>query len=91
MHETERDPMRVAVLGAGGLGKAAAQIIGMKRELALCAMCDSKGLVASPEGLETRILATISGDLVRGYRQAMERGDDASGGVQVATAVEARH
>ncbi len=90
MHETEHDPIRVAVLGAGGLGKAAAKIIGMKRELTLCAMCDSKGLVASPKGLETRILATISGDLVNGYRQAVGPGDDGGGGLQVARAVEAR-
>ena len=75
--------IRVAVLGAGGLGKAAARIIGMKRELALCAICDSKGVVASPEGVETQVLASISGDLVSGYRQALE-GSEGAGGVQVA-------
>lgn len=35
--------IRVAVLGAGGLGQAAAKIIGMKREMKLVAICDSKG------------------------------------------------
>ena len=82
--------IRVAVLGAGGLGKAAARIIGMKQELMLCAVCDSKGIVASPEGLETQVLASISSDLVSGYRQAVE-GGEGEGGVQVATAVEARY
>ena len=60
--------IRVAVLGSGGLGKAAARIIGMKRELCLSAICDSRGVVASVEGLAGEALAGISGDLVDGYR-----------------------
>lgn len=86
----QRDRVRVAVLGAGGLGKAAARIIGMKRELLLCAACDSKGIVASSEGLETQALAAIAGDLVSGYRHAVEAGTD-GGSVQVATEVVAKH
>ena len=65
---SERRPIRVAVLGAGGLGKAAARIIGMKRELRLTAICDSQGLVASAEGLEGGSIAELTGDLVDGYR-----------------------
>ena len=73
----EATPIRVAVLGAGGLGKAAATIIGMKRELRLCAICDSKGVVASREGLDPTILSSISGDLVSGYLEAIERSVEA--------------
>lgn len=39
------DRIRIAVLGAGGLGRAAAKIIGMKRQMRLVAMCDSRGYV----------------------------------------------
>ena len=84
-------PIRVAVLGAGGLGKAAARIIGMKRELCLSAICDSRGIVSSAAGpLQTEVIAGLSGDLVDGYRQCQE-GGDAEGGVATMTAVEARH
>jgi len=86
----DRQPIRVAVLGAGGLGKAAARIIGAKQELQLVAMCDSKGIVSSVEGLDTAVLAGLTGDLVSGYRAAVEGGSE-TGGVAVATAVEARH
>ena len=88
--------IRVAVLGAGGLGKAAAAIIGMKQQLCLTAMCDSQGIVASTEGLESHALSSISGDLVEGYRSACARrlSEEASsdgGGVAVATTTETRH
>ena len=83
-------PISVAVLGAGGLGKAAARIIGMKRELRLAAICDSRGILALAEGLDGELVAGISGDLVDGYRAHVEGGGDASG-VAVATAVETRH
>ena len=86
------EKIKVAVLGAGGLGKAAARIIGMKRELALAAICDSQGLVASEEGLSGELLAGLSGDLVESYRRAAEGLSEASGGgVAVAAAVEAMH
>jgi len=85
-------PIRVAVLGAGGLGKAAARIIGMKRELRLSAICDSRGLLTAAEGLEGEAIAGIAGDLVEGYRQHREAGEqELGGGIAVATAVEARH
>ena len=66
---TGDSPIRVAVMGAGGLGKAAANIIGMKRELSLRAICDSKGLVASADGLDCAAIAAVEGDLVEGYRR----------------------
>ena len=66
---TEESQIRVAVLGAGGLGKAAAWIIGMKRQLRLCAICDSKGYVVAPEGLDCEAIAAVEGDLVEGDRR----------------------
>jgi hypothetical protein len=90
MADEVRTPIRVAVLGAGGLGKAAARIIGVKRELQLTAICDSKGLVASPDGLDTAAIASIDGDLVAGYGAAA-RAAEGSGGAAVATAVDVRH
>jgi hypothetical protein len=89
--DTHERPIRVAVLGAGGLGKAAAKIIGMKRELRLAAICDSRGLIISPEGLDGELIASLSGDLVTSYRrQAAAAGEEAAGGVAVASEVEAR-
>lgn len=84
------NPIRVAVLGAGGLGKAAARIMQAKQEVELCAICDSRGLIYSSEGLDTAALASLEGDLVDGYRQtAAQR--ESGGGVAVASAVKAAH
>ncbi len=84
---------RIAVLGAGGLGKAAATIIGMKSELQLTAICDSRGMVASEAGLEPSAVAGIAGDLVSGYRAASASREAAAGSASVATVtdVEAEH
>jgi hypothetical protein len=71
---SSQSQIRVAVLGAGGLGKAAARIIGAKRELRLVAICDSRGVVASPNGLRGELIAGVSGDLVDGYRHAVDVG-----------------
>jgi hypothetical protein len=83
--------VRVAVLGAGGLGKAAARIIGMKRELRLTAICDSRGLVVSPHGLDVEALASLDGDLVEGYRARAASARQEEGGVATAVEVDARH
>ncbi len=88
---SERRPIQVAVLGAGGLGKAAVRIIGMKRELRLTAICDSQGLVASAEGLDGEALAALTGDLVGGYRTHVVSAQEQGGGVATAVAVDARH
>lgn len=50
--------MRIAVLGAGGLGKATAKIIGMKQEMRLVAMCDQSGYAFNPAGLTYPISMT---------------------------------
>ena len=94
MTRTEANPIRVAVLGAGGLGRAACRIIGMKGELRLVAICDSKGLLVSPEGLECARLASGSGDLVSSYRatqEAASNGGEARGGGVATAALIAKH
>ena len=88
------DVMRVGVLGAGGLGKAAARIIGMKRELKLVAICDSRGFAFDEDGLNCQAIATLEGDLVEGYRQAAASSaaqNTGSGGVMTATRTVVRH
>ena len=84
------DVKRVGVLGAGGLGKAAARIIGMKRELKLVAICDSRGFAFDEEGLDCQSIADLAGDLVEGYRQAAAA-QSAKGGVAVATRTVVAH
>lgn len=71
MNDPENTPFRVAVLGAGGLGKAAARILALKREMRLTAMCDSKGFVVAPDGVNLEAVGSIGSDLVEGYRQAL--------------------
>ncbi|MBI3991373.1 MAG: saccharopine dehydrogenase-like oxidoreductase [Candidatus Omnitrophica bacterium] len=44
--------IRVAVLGAGGLGKSAAKIIGMKKEMKLVSICDRNGVLQKKAGLD---------------------------------------
>lgn len=84
------DVMRVGVLGSGGLGKAAARIIGMKRELQLVAICDSRGFAFDDEGLNCEALGSLEGDLVEGYRQAAATASG-RGGVAVATRATVAH
>ncbi len=44
--------MKIAILGAGGLGKAAAHIISQKKELQLVAIADADGFVFDPHGID---------------------------------------
>ena len=44
-------PIRVGVLGFGGLGQAAARILAAKQEMILVAAADQKGYVYDPQGL----------------------------------------
>lgn len=54
--------MRVAILGAGGLGKAAAQIIDHKTEMTLVAVGDASGVVYQPEGVAAADIARVKVD-----------------------------
>lgn len=47
------DLIRVAVLGAGGLGKAAAAVLERKREMRLVAICDRGGILHAPAGVDS--------------------------------------
>jgi hypothetical protein len=51
--------MRLAVLGAGGLGKAAARIIDQKDSLKLVCICDSKGFAYNGQGLDAQAVADL--------------------------------
>ncbi|MFM6105320.1 MAG: saccharopine dehydrogenase-like oxidoreductase [Sphaerospermopsis kisseleviana] len=48
-----KQPIRVGVLGFGGLGQAAAKLLSSKREMILVAVADQKGYAYSTEGLNT--------------------------------------
>lgn len=49
----------IAILGAGGLGRAAAQLLDKKNEFRLVAMCDRDGYAFCPAGLSSRIFDNI--------------------------------
>lgn len=53
----------IAVLGAGGLGKAAALVVAQKEEFRLVGACDSRGFCYQEEGLDVEELATIKGSV----------------------------
>ncbi len=68
------NPIRVGVLGFGGLGQAAARILAAKQEMNLVAVADHKGYVYDPNGIN--LDAAIST-----YRQRQSVGYLAHGGV----------
>jgi hypothetical protein len=51
--------MKVAILGAGGLGKAAAQIIDCKKEMTLVAVADAGGYACDTKGLPAQEIARV--------------------------------
>ncbi|MFO5527474.1 MAG: saccharopine dehydrogenase-like oxidoreductase, partial [Cuspidothrix sp.] len=51
-------PIRVGVLGFGGLGQAAAKLLSSKRDMILVAVADRKGYAYSTEGLNTNACIT---------------------------------
>lgn len=63
--------MKVALLGAGGLGKAAAHIIAQKSQLQLVAAADAEGFVFSPAGLDADELQNVK---IGGSVSAMKGG-----------------
>ncbi len=52
----KEDVANIAVLGAGGLGMAAARIIAKKKEMRLAALADKTGLVVDFEGIDPELL-----------------------------------
>ncbi|MBD0334827.1 MAG: saccharopine dehydrogenase-like oxidoreductase [Cyanobacteria bacterium Co-bin13] len=61
MH-SQGTPIRVGVLGFGGLGQAAAQVLAPKQEMALVAVADKQGYVYAPAGIDRKAC-------VRAYQQ----------------------
>ncbi len=53
------DVMRVAVLGAGGLGKAAAAMLEGRKEMRLVAVCDRGGILHVPGGIAAAPVVTL--------------------------------
>ncbi|HEX8550531.1 MAG TPA: hypothetical protein VF681_03135 [Abditibacteriaceae bacterium] len=71
--------MNVAILGAGGLGKAAAQIISFKKEMKLVAIADAGGVAIDANGLDADEIARVKiGGSVAELAQGKES-DDAIG------------
>lgn len=71
--------MKIAILGAGGLGKAAAQIIAQKQEMQLVAIADAGGFAFDRNGLDAARIQEIKvGGSVSALPQG-QRSDDAIG------------
>ena len=51
--------MRIAVLGAGGLGKACLNIVEKKKEIRVVAICDSRGVSYSKNGITIKDLKKL--------------------------------
>ncbi len=51
--------MNIAILGVGGLGKAAARIIEQKKEVNLVAVCDSSGYIADEKGIDCKSIYSL--------------------------------
>ncbi len=60
--EITSQPLRIGVLGFGGLGQAAAKVLSGKREMLLVAVADQKGYAYSPVGLKTNVAITTYQD-----------------------------
>jgi len=54
--------MNIAVLGAGGLGKAAARMIEKKKEIDIIATCDKKGYLIDEKGIDPKKIYSLSKD-----------------------------
>lgn len=68
---TTSAPIKVGVLGFGGLGQAAARVIAPKREMKLVAVADLKGYAYSSEGLDLdNCLAAYQSQGSIGYMEA---------------------
>ena len=63
--------MNIAILGAGGLGKAAAQIIEQKKEMTLVALADANGFVYNQSGIGAEEVLRVK---VGGSVSQMENG-----------------
>jgi hypothetical protein len=68
--------MKIAILGAGGLGKAAAQIIAQKQDSQLVAIADAGGFVFDPNGIDANELQNVKvGGSVSQMKNGQRSGD----------------
>ena len=51
--------MEIAVLGAGGLGRACVDLVSKKKEMKIVAICDSQGYLYSKKGITLRDLSRL--------------------------------
>ncbi|HEX8466002.1 MAG TPA: hypothetical protein VF627_15415 [Abditibacterium sp.] len=71
--------MKIAILGAGGLGKAAAQIIAQKQDIQLVAIADAGGFAFNPDGLDADAIQNVKvGGSVSQLKDG-QRSDDSIG------------
>jgi len=65
---SETTPLRVGVLGFGGLGQAAARVLAPKQEMRLVAAADHKGYLYNSDGLDLEVcIATYQSQGSLGY------------------------
>jgi len=56
------DNIRIAVLGAGGLGKVAVEIMSFKKTMKVVAICDKQGIAVSENGITTEQMMSCEKD-----------------------------
>ena len=71
--------MKIAILGAGGLGKAAAHIISQKQSLHLTAVADVGGFVLDPNGISADELQSVKVGGSVSQMNGGQRSDDSIG------------
>jgi len=71
-----KEIMNIAILGAGGLGKAAAQIIDQKKEMTLVALADANGFIYDENGISAdEVLRVKVGGSVSELPKGIETSD----------------
>ena len=72
---------RIAVLGAGGLGRAAIKIVDKKKEMRVTVICDKSGLAASEDGIRASHTEGIQPkESVKGIPEIGRASDDSLAG-----------
>tara|TARA_Y100000310_G_scaffold221758_1_gene223375 strand:- start:706 stop:1674 length:969 start_codon:yes stop_codon:yes gene_type:complete len=51
--------MKIAILGCGGLGRAAAKMIEQKEEISLVAVCDKDGFLVNEQGIDPKTIYNL--------------------------------
>ena len=80
--------MKIAILGAGGLGKAAAQIIAQKQSMQLVAIADAGGFAFNPDGLDANQIQNVK---VGGSVSALPNGQAAENSIDEIIALKSEY